>query len=212
MNSVKSSADAFPFWNPIARAAGSRPEPQFGGKPIIGNYLERMSRFGTQRVLEGDRLAQQRKGTNMAATGTLADRGAERRRMEAVIETLASIHPHGESVSELAHDARNMVTALSLYCDLLEEPGVLESAHRHYASELRLVTEASRRLVEKLAQLDDEEAPCRGTISALQASLFPESAEVPRAAGARRSEINSGALNSTLHMEPVSSGLIEDFR
>jgi hypothetical protein len=49
---------------------------------------------------------------------------AERRRVEAVVETLAAIHNHGESLVELAHDARNMVTALSLYCDLLEEPGV----------------------------------------------------------------------------------------
>ena len=30
-----------------------------------------------------------------------------------------------ESLAEVAHDARNMVTALGLYCDLLEEPGVL---------------------------------------------------------------------------------------
>jgi hypothetical protein len=29
------------------------------------------------------------------------------------------------NLAEVAHDARNMVTALGLYCDLLEEPGVL---------------------------------------------------------------------------------------
>ncbi|HEY1492203.1 MAG TPA: ATP-binding protein [Steroidobacteraceae bacterium] len=75
------------------------------------------------------------------------------------METLAAIHNHGESLVELAHDARNMVTALSLYCDLLEEPGVLPAAHRHYGSELRLVAEASRRLVEKMAHLDDQEEP-----------------------------------------------------
>ena len=34
-------------------------------------------------------------------------------------------HAAGESLAEVAHDARNMVTALALYCDLLEEPGVL---------------------------------------------------------------------------------------
>lgn len=50
-----------------------------------------------------------------------------------------------------------MVTALSLYCDLLEEPGVLAPAHRHYGSELRLLADASRRLVEKLAALDGED-------------------------------------------------------
>ena len=37
---------------------------------------------------------------------------AERKRVEAVVETLAAIHNHGESLAELAHDASNMVTAL----------------------------------------------------------------------------------------------------
>jgi signal transduction histidine kinase len=94
---------------------------------------------------------------------------AERKRVEAVVETLAAIHNHGESLVELAHDARNMVTALSLYCDLLEEPGVLPAPHRHYGSELRLVAEASRRLVEKLAHLDAPEE--RGRRPAPESSL-----------------------------------------
>jgi signal transduction histidine kinase len=99
--------------------------------------------------------------------------------MEAVVETLAAMHSHGESLAELAHDARNMVTALSLYCDLLEEPGVLSAPHRHYGSELRLVAEASRRLIEKLALLEagedqanqDDARP--GTDPGPQGRLFP---------------------------------------
>jgi hypothetical protein len=47
-----------------------------------------------------------------------------------------------------------MVTALGLYCDLLEEPGVLAAPFTHYGNELRLVAAASRRLVEKLVALD----------------------------------------------------------
>jgi signal transduction histidine kinase len=47
-----------------------------------------------------------------------------------------------------------MVTALELYCDLLEEPGVLTAQFAHYASELRLVAAASRGLVEKLVALE----------------------------------------------------------
>ena len=43
--------------------------------------------------------------------------GAGRKRVEAVVETLASLGCEGESVAEVAHDARNMVTALGLYCD-----------------------------------------------------------------------------------------------
>ncbi len=79
---------------------------------------------------------------------------AERKRLELVVETLASVGNRGETVAEVAHDARNMVTALGLYCDLLEEPGVLANPFTHYGSELRLVADASRRLVEKLVAID----------------------------------------------------------
>jgi light-regulated signal transduction histidine kinase (bacteriophytochrome) len=51
-----------------------------------------------------------------------------------------------------------MVTALGLYCDLLEEPGVLAAPFTHYGNELRLVAAASRRLVEKLVALDSNTA------------------------------------------------------
>jgi signal transduction histidine kinase len=80
--------------------------------------------------------------------------GTECKRVEAVVETLANLRSEGESLAEVAHDARNMVTALGLYCDLLEEPGVLATPFLHYGSELRLVATASRRLVEKLVALD----------------------------------------------------------
>jgi signal transduction histidine kinase len=80
--------------------------------------------------------------------------GVERRRVETVVETLATLGSRGESLSAVAHDARNMVTALGLYCDLLEEPGVLATAFTHYAHELRLVAAATSRLVEKLVALD----------------------------------------------------------
>jgi signal transduction histidine kinase len=85
--------------------------------------------------------------------------GVERQRVDAVVETLANLRGSGESLAEVAHDARNMVTALGLYCDLLEEPGVLSASFRHYGNELRLVATASRRLVEKLVALDTRLAP-----------------------------------------------------
>jgi len=89
-----------------------------------------------------------------AVTGVKRVEAVERKRVEAVVETLANLRSQGESLAEVAHDARNMVTALGLYCDLLEEPGVLTPTFQHYASELRLVATASRRLVEKLLTLD----------------------------------------------------------
>jgi signal transduction histidine kinase len=79
---------------------------------------------------------------------------AERKRVKAVVKTLAAVRSKGETLAEVAHDARNMVTALGLYCDLLEEPGVLDAPFLHYGSELRLVAVASRRLVEKLMAID----------------------------------------------------------
>lgn len=75
----------------------------------------------------------------------------EKSRVENVVATLTSLGDHGETVAEIAHDARNMVTALDLYCDLLEQPGVLAEPFVHYGGELRLVAAASRRLVEKLS-------------------------------------------------------------
>ncbi len=80
--------------------------------------------------------------------------GEERARVEKVVETLATLRSPEENLSAVAHDARNMVTALGLYCDLLDEPGVLAAPYAHYGSELRLVAAASRRLVEKLVALD----------------------------------------------------------
>ncbi len=78
----------------------------------------------------------------------------DRKRVETVVETLATLRSHGETLAEVAHDARNMVTALGLYCDLLEEPGVLATPFIHYGHELRLVAAASRRLVEKIVAID----------------------------------------------------------
>jgi signal transduction histidine kinase len=78
----------------------------------------------------------------------------QRLRVEKVVQTLAGLGGSGNDLAQIAHDARNMMAALGLYCDLLEEPGVLATPFGHYAQELRLVTTASRRLVEKLVALD----------------------------------------------------------
>jgi signal transduction histidine kinase len=58
-----------------------------------------------------------------------------------------------ESVIALAHDARNVVAALELCCDLLAEPGVLAEENQHFAAELQAVASASSALVEQLAAL-----------------------------------------------------------
>ena len=98
--------------------------------------------------------------------------GAERRRVEQVVETLATLRSPSESLAEVAHDARNMVTALGLYCDLLEEPGVLAAPFVHYGRELRLLNAASRRLVEKLVALDAQADPAANDLGSKR-SDFP---------------------------------------
>lgn len=94
-----------------------------------------------------------------------------RNRVEAMVGTLANLRGRSESLAEVAHDARNMVTALGLYCDLLEEPGVLNPSFHHYAGELRLVATSSRRLVEKLLALDAHHAAHLGPDTGLSSDL-----------------------------------------
>src|ERR1700677_1451016 len=77
---------------------------------------------------------------------------------ERAVETPGALRGRGDALAELAADARNMVTALGLYCELLEEPGVLATPFTHYGHELALVAAASRRLVEKIAAIDAERA------------------------------------------------------
>jgi signal transduction histidine kinase len=103
------------------------------------------------------------------------------------------LRSHGETVAEVAHDARNMVTALGLYCDLLEEPGVLATPFMHYGHELRLVAAASRRLVEKLVAIDAQ----RDTLNAsgsLPAAQAPRSAESLAWNGQEERESAAGAI------------------
>jgi signal transduction histidine kinase len=52
--------------------------------------------------------------------------------------------------SGLAHDAGNLLGALGLYCDLLRVPGVLRPEHRHYATELDLISSRSSDLIRRL--------------------------------------------------------------
>jgi signal transduction histidine kinase len=93
--------------------------------------------------------------------------------VETVVEALTTLRSRGETLSEVAHDARNMVTALGLYCDLLDEPGVLAVPYLHYGQELRLVAAASRRLVEKLVALDFQGTPQNAVTTGSPAGAAP---------------------------------------
>lgn len=57
------------------------------------------------------------------------------------------------ALAGIAHDARNLVTAMRLCSDLLAEPGVLAAGHGHYAQEIRSIAEAAGQLVRRLSAL-----------------------------------------------------------
>jgi signal transduction histidine kinase len=50
----------------------------------------------------------------------------------------------------LAHDAGNLLSALGLYSELLQRPGVLRPQYRHYARELQSLSERSSVLIRRL--------------------------------------------------------------
>lgn len=57
------------------------------------------------------------------------------------------------ALAGLAHDARNLVTALKLCSDLISEPGVLTESHRRYGDDVRSIASASEHLVRRLSAL-----------------------------------------------------------
>jgi signal transduction histidine kinase len=87
----------------------------------------------------------------------------ERREVDRIVQTFAAPGCPAENLAQVAHDARNMVTALDLYCDLLQEPGVLAAPFSHYAGELKHVATTSRLLVERLAKLDSPDPDARAS-------------------------------------------------
>jgi signal transduction histidine kinase len=126
------------------------------GRKRIGGAARKEASFDRKQASPGPKeISLDREGLDLntnRADGQL--KPPDRKRVETVVETLATLRSRGETLAEVAHDARNMVTALGLYCDLLEEPGILATPFIHYGHELRLVAAASRRLVEKIVAID----------------------------------------------------------
>jgi C4-dicarboxylate-specific signal transduction histidine kinase len=70
----------------------------------------------------------------------------------------------------LAHDAGNLLSALGLYSDLLSVPGVLRPEHQHYATELRLISDRSSKLIQHLLTNTPQSAPSSSDTSTQPAS------------------------------------------
>lgn len=73
-----------------------------------------------------------------------------------------------EEIGRLAHDARNILSGLVLYSELLASPGVLTTQHSHYAGELQGIVQSTAEIVERLAAA--QSAP---VIAQQQTSSFP---------------------------------------
>ena len=147
-----------------------------------------------------------------------------RKRMEVNGETLAAVRGGEESFSELAHDARNMVTALALYCELLAEPGVLMEGAGHFVQELQVVTAASWRLLEKLARVEERRPGSFGTrswrfsplVEALPGTRLAEEREISEIGPCSLGEIESLAeeleINSNLLAALAGPGVTLRFK
>jgi len=63
----------------------------------------------------------------------------------------APCHSESDTTENLAHDARNVLSGLMLYCDLLSAPGVLTKPHHHYAQELQSIAKNAAQIMERMA-------------------------------------------------------------
>jgi two-component system cell cycle sensor histidine kinase/response regulator CckA len=61
-------------------------------------------------------------------------------------------------IAQIAHDARNVLSGLMLYCELVAVPGVLAQAHAHYAQELQAIAQSVAQIVERMALAQTETA------------------------------------------------------
>jgi signal transduction histidine kinase len=94
--------------------------------------------------------------------------------------TAAATLATGQSLAlaGIAHDARNLVTALTLCADLIAEPGVLTAEHAHLANDVRSIADASGYLMRRLSSLS--------RTATLSSQSLPDSAPVADLAQAVR--------------------------
>ena len=67
------------------------------------------------------------------------------------------------ALAGIAHDARNLVTALGLCAEMISAPGVLAPKHGHFGAEIRSIAESSAQLVWRLTDMTQRAAQTRST-------------------------------------------------
>ena len=87
-----------------------------------------------------------------------------------------------ESMDRLAHDARNVVSALKLYCELLSTPGVLSRKHGHRAQELEVIALSAAQIIERMAQAKIVELAAEQALPHKSVSPLPATTSITDAA------------------------------
>ena len=95
------------------------------------------------------------------------------------------------NTDRLAHDARNVLSGLMLYCELLSSPGVLTKSHRHFAKELQSIVQNTTQIVERMASAHDAR-----TISEKQAQSAASSSPLTTVPV-------TDLANELLHLQPL---------
>jgi signal transduction histidine kinase len=72
---------------------------------------------------------------------------------QAPVSAAAQATGQSLALAGIAHDARNLVTALELCADLIAEPEVLAPGHAHFAADVRSIADASGYLMRRLSAL-----------------------------------------------------------
>ncbi|MDP9051247.1 MAG: HAMP domain-containing histidine kinase [Acidobacteriota bacterium] len=113
----------------------------------------------------------------------------------------------------LLHDARNLLGAIGLYCDLLAMPGVLKPEHSQYPDELRLLGTRSGALIDALMRTvltrQQSKEPCPAALTgAAQASVSETSADKPQKSKESRALPDSAKPVSLRAIVDHCSGLL----
>jgi signal transduction histidine kinase len=107
-------------------------------------------------------------------------------KLESPIQSRPSPNPAAnqkpsESLERLAHDARNVLSGLMLYSELLAMPGVLNPPHGHYAGELDGIARTATRILEKIVAVSAPKNNPPKFLPMREAVEFPTATAVPLA-------------------------------
>lgn len=87
---------------------------------------------------------------------------------------------NSEEIASLAHDARNVLSGLMLYSELIASPGVLNTPHQHYARELQDITASAARLIDRMTAAPAPRPSAR-LLKFQEESALPTATRVPLA-------------------------------